>query len=191
MRSQKIHVFILSDSYLLRTALKNIINDSFVNNTIYEFSCFDDINVFNEQLPDFIIFDLMSCELSEINISELRIKYNKSKFVRLDRFIAKSDNLYDIIISIISEKSEIIKSLKKAYPEKEKYSSELSARENEIIALVAKGLTNNEIAEQLFISSHTVITHRKNIVKKLGIKTVSGLTVYAVLNGLVNANDVI
>lgn len=63
---------------------------------------------------------------------------------------------------------------------------ELSAREKEILVCVAKGLLNKEIADQLNISIHTVITHRKNITHKTGIKTVAGLTVYALINGLLD-----
>ncbi len=68
--------------------------------------------------------------------------------------------------------------------------SELSNREKEILKHVALGLTNMKIAERLFISQHTVITHRKKITSKLGIKTISGLTVYALLNNLIEINDV-
>lgn len=67
---------------------------------------------------------------------------------------------------------------------------ELSKREEEIIAEVAKGLTNKEIAEKLFISVHTVMTHRKNIAGKLQIHSPSGLTIYAILNNLVELDDV-
>ncbi|HMM10932.1 MAG TPA: response regulator transcription factor [Bacteroidales bacterium] len=66
---------------------------------------------------------------------------------------------------------------------------QLSERETEILRLVALGLTNIEISEKLFISVHTVMTHRKNITRKLGIKTVSGLTVYAILNKLIMAEE--
>jgi DNA-binding CsgD family transcriptional regulator len=61
----------------------------------------------------------------------------------------------------------------------------LTARETEVLTLVAKGLLNKEIADQLGISLHTVISHRKNIASKLGIKTVSGFTMYAAMNGLI------
>ncbi|MBN2893014.1 MAG: response regulator transcription factor [Bacteroidales bacterium] len=67
--------------------------------------------------------------------------------------------------------------------------SEISEREKEIIKLVALGFTNKEIADKLFLSVHTVITHRKNISNKLGIKTISGLTIYAVLNGIISIDD--
>lgn len=61
---------------------------------------------------------------------------------------------------------------------------ELTEREREVLVEVANGLSNKEIATKLHISVHTAITHRKNIVKKTGIKSVAGLTVYAMLNNL-------
>lgn len=67
--------------------------------------------------------------------------------------------------------------------------STLSDREKEIIAEVAKGLTNKEIADKLNISIHTVTTHRKNISRKTGINSISGITVYAIINKLVDLND--
>ena len=69
-------------------------------------------------------------------------------------------------------------------------SNALSDREREILASVAKGLLNKEIADKHNISINTVITHRKNITRKIGIKTVAGLTVYAILNNLVDINDI-
>lgn len=63
----------------------------------------------------------------------------------------------------------------------------LTERESEITALIASGLTNKEIADQLHLSPHTVHTHRKNIIKKLGVKSVSELTVYAMNVGLIQA----
>jgi len=66
----------------------------------------------------------------------------------------------------------------------------LSSREIEVLKEVALGYSNKEIAERLFISINTVITHRKNITEKLGIKTISGLTVYALMNNLINPKDV-
>lgn len=63
---------------------------------------------------------------------------------------------------------------------------ELSDREKEILVSVARGLMNKEIADRHNISIHTVITHRKKITRKTGIKTVAGLTIYAIINGLID-----
>ena len=69
-------------------------------------------------------------------------------------------------------------------------SIELSNRETDVLVALVKGLTNKEISDKLYISVHTVITHRKNIVRKTGIKSVSGLTVYALLNNLVDETEI-
>lgn len=66
----------------------------------------------------------------------------------------------------------------------------LSTREKEIVVCVVKGMTNREIADRLFLSTHTVITHRRNIARKLQIHSASGLTVYAIVNKLVELKDI-
>ncbi len=66
----------------------------------------------------------------------------------------------------------------------------LSPREKDVVVFVAKGLTNKEIASKLSISIHTVITHRRNIAKKLKIHSPSGLTIYAIVNKLVNIDEI-
>lgn len=67
----------------------------------------------------------------------------------------------------------------------EEDSYELSERETEVLVLLAKGCSSKEIADKLNISVHTVNTHRKNITRKTGIKSVAGLAVYAMLHNLV------
>jgi DNA-binding NarL/FixJ family response regulator len=66
----------------------------------------------------------------------------------------------------------------------------LSDREIEVLSLVAQGHINKEIAEKLNIGLTTVITHRKNIQEKLGMKSVSALTIYAVMHGYVDINKI-
>ena len=67
---------------------------------------------------------------------------------------------------------------------------DLTAREIEVLSLLVRGLINKEIAERLHISLTTVITHRKNIQEKTGIRSLSGLTVYAILNGYVRVEEI-
>jgi len=74
--------------------------------------------------------------------------------------------------------------------EREEVPEELTPRERDIIIGVVKGMTNKEIADELFISPNTVTTHRRNIVKKLDIHSASGLTVYAIMNKLVSLQDI-
>lgn len=102
---------------------------------------------------------------------------------------------YDEIISIfdeldvINEKIVRLQNLQNEVVEEEEQDV-LSQREKEIVVCVVKGMTNKEIAEKLFLSIHTVITHRKNISKKLQIHSASGLTIYAIVNKLVELSDI-
>ncbi len=72
---------------------------------------------------------------------------------------------------------------------KQSAKEQLSQREIDVLKLLVQGLLNKEIAEKLNISTHTVISHRKNIVQKTGIKSQAGLTIYAISNKLINIED--
>ena len=65
----------------------------------------------------------------------------------------------------------------------------LSERERDVLIQVVNGLSNKEIADKLFISIHTVMTHRKNITRKLNIHSTAGLTIYAIVNKLINIDS--
>ena len=101
---------------------------------------------------------------------------------------------YSGVIEINDTRSKIISKMNEfAQSETTKNTDdvELSKRETDVLIAVAKGMMNKEIAVQMNISSHTVISHRKNITRKTGIKSVSGLTVYAMLNNLIDEKDLI
>ncbi|MDE6008046.1 MAG: response regulator transcription factor [Muribaculaceae bacterium] len=101
-------------------------------------------------------------------------------------------SLFDEVISVIDDLDTISRKIKSlcisSYPNEEKES--LSNREKEIISHVVRGLTNQEIADKLFLSIHTVITHRRNIARKLEIHSATGLTIYAIVNKIVDIADI-
>ena len=67
---------------------------------------------------------------------------------------------------------------------------ELSEREKEVVRHVVRGLSNKEIAEKMYISANTVMTHRRNIARKTQIHSPAGLTIYAIVNGLIKLEEV-
>ena len=67
---------------------------------------------------------------------------------------------------------------------------ELSGREKDVLIQVVRGLSNKEIADVLCISMHTVISHRKNIARKLNIHSTAGLTIYAIVHHLIDLSEV-
>lgn len=101
---------------------------------------------------------------------------------------------FDGVINLYDSPHQLFQRLRMALEQSQtnpyQDSHELSERERDVLVLVAKGLANKEIADVLNISVHTVISHRKNISHKTGIKSVAGLTVYALLNNLLQESDV-
>lgn len=66
---------------------------------------------------------------------------------------------------------------------------ELTPRERDIVTAIARGLSNKEIADRLFLSPHTVATHRRNICSKLNIHSASGMTIFAIIHGLISIDE--
>lgn len=108
---------------------------------------------------------------------------------RTNRELSLHEIMENKVLIPIIKKIEIIKNIDSAAKDEE--SEELSKREIEIIQGIASGLSNKEIAGKLFISVHTVNTHRRNICNKLSIHSAAGLTVYAILNKLIDIDNLI
>ena len=100
-------------------------------------------------------------------------------------------SLFDDVISINDSPNKIITSIQKMLLDNQLHDGQnqtqetLSERETEVLKLLVSGNANKEIADKLNISTHTVMSHRKNISQKTGIKSVSGLTIYAVVNNII------
>ena len=102
-----------------------------------------------------------------------------------------SNDFLDTVLSLYAPASELRDKVKSFFSSnKSNVNDELSAREKEVIRLIALGYTNKSIADTLFISTHTVISHRKNITDKLGIKSIPGLTVYAIIQKIISKADI-
>ena len=121
------------------------------------------------ELLNNVLFDIFTCEL------DLRIHCQVE------------DDIFVPAVQILEEKVGV---QEKPVEEEEKPTEDvLSDREREIVHCVVCGLSNKQIAEQLFISLNTVLTHRKNIARKLNIHSVAGLTIYAIVNKIVNIDE--
>lgn len=130
------------------------------------------------------------------DVAEFKAAYPRAaiKIVSLICTIVDTNSLtnYDESINLFDDVESLEKKIHTLmnYPEEDDGETSLSQREKEIIGCIVKGLTNKEIAEKLFISVHTVITHRRNITRKLQIHSAAGLTIYAIVNKLVELSDV-
>ncbi|MBO8440090.1 MAG: response regulator transcription factor [bacterium] len=149
----------------------------------------DSINIHK---PDIIIINPYF-DNGKINIPQLKSS-SDIKCIALQLNLTDNSTLsqYDGVISIYDDEPTIGNTVSSILNiDSETNAKEpLSQREKEIITGVVKGLTNKEIAEQLYISVHTVITHRRNIARKLEIHSPAGLTIYAIVNKLVDIKDI-
>ena len=129
--------------------------------------------------------------LSQINKEHPQVAIVALVTTHLDHAILTP---YNGVIEISDTRSKIMSKMEEfsqSETAKNADDVELSKRETDVLVAVAKGMMNKEIADQMNISIHTVISHRKNITRKTGIKSVSGLTVYALLNNLIDEKDLI
>jgi len=119
-------------------------------------------------------------------------KQNEISYVQILDEQAQADTNYDSYVithySSLSEISDIIHDIEQQNQKHKvtEHGEHLSVREKEVLTKVALGFSNKEIADQLSISVHTVISHRKNIVEKTGIKSISGLTMYAIMTKIID-----
>ena len=196
--SNRICILLIEPSFLIREGLKTLLSNQGQPYRIEEFDApVDDLEkLVNRINPDLV---LLNPKLVIRLISLPR--FNENIFEPFYIGLIESDtpahiqSKFDQTLNLDAEKSELNKIMEKSLKQLPNCNSEtentsLSKREISILKLVALGNTNNEIADKLFISAHTVMTHRKNITRKLGIKTVSGLTVYAILNQLIKLEEV-
>ena len=122
------------------------------------------------------LFDIVMCEKDLISHFEIESKLFVPEVARLENELRdKSESKFD---SAENEKSH------------REAEETISEREKDIIRCVASGKSNKEIAEELFISPHTVATHRRNINAKLGIHSSAGLTIYAIIHNIIDAKEV-
>ena len=146
---------------------------------------------------DVIVVDPVVFEYTtRANVRSVISQYSDAAVVSLQTINMSDEVLkqYDETVNIYDAPPVIIRKLRSAISSRseapKQEGEELSAREKEILVCVAKGMLNKEIADYYNISIYTVITHRKNITRKTGIRTVAGLTVYALLNNLIDYSSI-
>jgi DNA-binding NarL/FixJ family response regulator len=131
----------------------------------------------------------------EKQFQSIKADYSSLRWIAL-KYNWVDENLlsnFDAQISLFDTQSVIFSVVRNCLDqnkvEEETEKQPLSDRETEVLRWMIMGLSNKEVADKLSISTHTVISHRKNISLKTGIKSLSGLTIFAVVKGLVDLNS--
>lgn len=149
-------------------------------------------NQLNWHKPDLLMVN--PSMLGPGTLRQLRKETTVKKFVALVSSLGDQSVLreYDETVSLYDSCDQIRDKLAglMSRPQAEKEEDALSPREKEVVACVVMGMTNKQIADRLCLSAHTVITHRRNIAAKLQIHSAAGLTIYAIVNKLVDLDAI-
>lgn len=173
-----LNIAIITPDILTYLGLKNILQNMFS----FQVSHYKSFEMFSDENPDKYDITVADSDTFIANIDYFIPRRSKTIIITNDTDSHSSFyqiNRYADESNVIESLDNFINQLKSTHSSQ----SELSQREIDVLKLVASGLINKEIADTLQISINTVLTHRKNITSKLGIRSVSGLSVYAMMNG--------
>lgn len=181
-------ILVLSMSNIIRLGLQQSLSDLNIGAKVFLSSEVDTAREMIEKLQiGLLIVDENIASAKEFE----KLTFNtKLKIIYLSYLTSIENGIMNVNISqrelgdLLKEFIDIGKESKNQEVEKG-----LSKRENEVVRMLSLGAGNKEIAQKLHLSLHTVLTHRKNIIRKLGIKTTSGITVYAILNGIITIEE--
>ncbi len=185
-------IIIIHPAELLRRGLSAVLED-FHMVRIYSFSTFSEVSFDEFPLATKLMLIVpLTCKFAD---ELLRLRTHVADHVLIGLEVFKNENVrkevFDHILPL-NVTAEAVKELAEDFFEQGENDNndELTNREREVLRLIALGNTNKSIAETLFISTHTVISHRKNITEKLGIKSIPGLTVYAIIQKIIDPVDI-
>ena len=209
---KKIRILLADDHALVRDGMKNLLEDIADFSVIGEASDGQEvIRKIKELLPDIVTLDLSMPLMNGLETIEvIRRDFPKTKILVLTMheneeyaFHAYKSGAGGYLLKN-SEKRDLVNAIRavhkgekffsrtvsgvtaKNYESQKKSSIPITRREKEILRLIVDGLTNQEIADKLFISPRTVDTHRSNLMQKLDIKNTAGLVRFAIENGIVS-----
>jgi DNA-binding NarL/FixJ family response regulator len=194
---KKIQLIVASDHFLCRLGIKTLLSVIGVDADLLEIKNLGELNseLNNGNRPSYLIIsDSILPSPRHKFIEDLRVKCADTKLMIICEKLSKTYNCDQLVVQSYEQK-QVLEKFQDFFNEPEpvvnsEETSVLSDREIDVLKSVALGLSNKEVADHLCISINTVITHRKNITSKLGIKSISGLTVYALLNNIIQAEEV-
>ncbi len=186
---------IIDHNTLSRTTLQNLIEESFGNIEVYSYGTMD--SFIRDSNRHFVHF-FVSADILFRHIDEFEMLRNQTTVLCEGpnrRFEAAGYDVLDISLPIkdIIGKLTVIKLVSRyeeELPKATKIKEKLSSREKEVLRLMVKGLINKEIAQELGITLPTAVFHRNNICEKLQTRSLGRLTIFAVMSGIIDINEI-
>lgn len=197
MHKKPLNILILESSKIIFEGLHAILYQSDLDCRIYRIETIDELNsIIETESIDVFIANLLHFVNREREIKKIRKENPDLSVVGIDyAMMHKSLTEPDAMFSLYDTPDYIVNLLSKLDNKSKNLISQekddnLTKREVEVLTGIVNGMMNKEIAESLNISIHTVVRHRKNITTKTGIRSQSGLTIYAISKKIVDIEDV-
>ena len=194
---ERSHIAIIVQSKILYEGLHSVISQSELDASIFKVESLDDLEqVIHTRTVDVLIINPILIANRERDVKKLRKKHPNLSIVGINTGLIDQSvmSMLDNSFTLFDAVPQVIEKLQKAADENDPKSAgnteNLTDREIDVLTKLVHGLSNKEIAESLNISIHTVITHRKNIASKTGIRSQSGLTIYAISKKIIDLEDV-
>lgn len=197
MNKQTINIAVLEPSQIVFEGISNILSKSGSYFKLFRIDTLNEIeSIYGSEKLNLAIINPTQIQNRTKEFLAVKKSLNETIWIGLVYTFVDQHllSLFDKTIDITDSPESIIELINKLN-ERDNHSSQtteqeqLSEREIEVLKLLVAGLSNKEIADKLFISIHTVISHRKNISQKTGIKSQAGLTIYAISNKIIQIED--
>jgi len=194
MNAAHLHILIVEPSVIIYRGLVSVLSEKDPRCRTEHLSDVGSVERYlSRTRVDLVIMNPVFLMAASRRLEEMRSAHPETKFLGLVYAVFDPQGLafFDGVISLTDLPGTIRKFIRQAIetaPADEKGGEQevLSAREAEVLKLLVEGAANKEIADRLSISVNTVVTHRKNISQKTGIKSVAGLTIYAIVKGIIS-----
>lgn len=208
-----IDILIAHNNPIVAEGLKTIVQSKMRNRVLGVVNSIEQLSECSKRyFPDIVVIDYSTGQFGLDAVKKIKEIYKSAKILAITPSLAKQIIHKSLSYGVDSyllddcDKQEILEAIEDTYNGKQFYCGmvinilseknednnldcegiSLSEREIEIIKLISDGLTNKEIADKLYLSTHTVNTHRKNIMHKLNIKNTAGIVIYAVKENIIN-----
>jgi len=198
MRKPSLHIAILEPSRIISEGLQTVLYQSDLDCRIHRTETLEEFTELLESVSvDILIANPIHFVNREKEVRKIRKQYPSLSVAGIDYgIIQKQSMLTDLSFTLYDSAEHILHVLMKLDKKnrlaalQKNEDDNLTKREIEVLTGIVNGMMNKEIADSLHISIHTVVRHRKNITMKTGIRSQSGLTIYAISKKIVEIEDI-